>query len=47
MRKLTPRSLEKAKHIHTVWRDPDNDFGDDLPLNHHLQEHLAYVTSRP
>lgn len=47
MRKLAPRSLEKAKHIHTVWRDPDNDFGDDLPLNHHLQEHLAYVTSRP
>jgi hypothetical protein len=25
-----------ANHIHTVWRDPDNDFGDDI-----LAQHLA------
>jgi hypothetical protein len=36
----------EANHIHTVWRDPDNDFGDDLLLNHHLQDHLPYVVTR-
>ncbi len=36
----------EANHIHTVWRDPDNDFGDDLLLNHHVQEHLPYVVTR-
>ena len=35
----------EANHIHTVWRDPDNDFG-DLLLQHHLQEHLPYVVTR-
>jgi len=36
----------EANHIHTVWRDPDNDFGDDLLLNHYAQDHLPYVVSR-
>ena len=27
-----------ANHVHTVWRNPDGDFGDDL-LRHHLQTH--------
>jgi Protein of unknown function (DUF3500) len=37
---------EPANHIHTVWRDPDNDFGDDLLLRHHLEDHLPYVATR-
>ena len=37
---------DPATHIHTVWRDPDNDFGDDLLLRHHLQEHLPYTVTR-
>jgi len=36
----------EANHIHTVWRDPDNDFGDDLLLNHYAQDHLPYAVSR-
>jgi Protein of unknown function (DUF3500) len=36
----------EANHIHTVWRDPDNDFGDDLLLNHYALDHLPYVVSR-
>jgi hypothetical protein len=36
----------EGNHIHTVWRDPDNDFGDDLLLQHHLQDHLPYVVTR-
>lgn len=36
----------EGNHIHTVWRDPDNDFGDDLLLNHYAQDHLPYVVSR-
>jgi hypothetical protein len=36
----------EANHIHTVWRDPDNDFGDDLLLNHYAQDHLPYALSR-
>jgi hypothetical protein len=37
---------QPANHIHTVWRDPDNDFGDDLLLNHHAEHHLPYVVTR-
>ena len=36
----------EGNHIHTVWRDPDNDFGDDLLLTHYAQDHLPYVVSR-
>jgi hypothetical protein len=36
----------EANHIHTVWRDPDNDFGDDLLLDHYAREHLPYVVTR-
>jgi hypothetical protein len=37
----------EANHIHTVWRDPDNDFGDDLLLRHQLEDHvLPYAVSR-
>jgi hypothetical protein len=28
-----------GKHIHSVWRDPDNDFGDDLLAQHYRAEH--------
>jgi hypothetical protein len=38
--------LGEANHIHTVWRDPDNDFGDDLLLRHYAQEHLPYTVTR-
>jgi uncharacterized protein DUF3500 len=36
----------EGNHIHTVWRDPDNDFGDDVLLNHYAQDHLPYVVTR-
>jgi hypothetical protein len=36
----------EANHIHTVWRDPENDFGDDLLLRHYAQEHLPYAVTR-
>jgi hypothetical protein len=36
----------EGNHIHTVWRDPDNDFGDDLLLNHYAEDHLPYVITR-
>jgi Protein of unknown function (DUF3500) len=36
----------EGNHIHTVWRDPDNDFGDDLLLHHYAQDHLPYVATR-
>jgi len=35
-----------GNHIHTVWRDPENDFGDDLLLRHYTREHLPYVVTR-
>lgn len=38
--------LGEGNHIHTVWRDPDNDFGDDLLLSHYAQDHLPYVVTR-
>jgi hypothetical protein len=28
-----------GKHIHSVWRDPDNDFGDDILARHYQTEH--------
>jgi Protein of unknown function (DUF3500) len=33
-------SEDNANHIHSVWRDPRNDFGADLLLQHVLAEHL-------
>jgi hypothetical protein len=36
----------EGNHIHTVWRDPANDFGDDLLMRHYAQEHLPYVVTR-
>lgn len=36
----------EGNHIHTVWRDPENDFGDDLLLRHYAQEHLPYAVTR-
>ena len=30
-----------ANHIHSVWRDPANDFGLDLLRSHHQQQHIA------
>jgi hypothetical protein len=36
----------EGNHIHTVWRDPDNDFGDDLLLRHYADDHLPYVVTR-
>ena len=30
-----------ANHIHTVWRDPNGDFGDDLLAEHHARHHSA------
>jgi hypothetical protein len=36
----------EANHIHTVWRDPDNDFGDDLLMQHYASDHLPYVVTR-
>ena len=28
---------DKANHVHSVWRDPSNDFGADLLIQHHLE----------
>jgi hypothetical protein len=36
----------EGNHIHTVWRDPANDFGDDLLMRHYAQDHLPYVETR-
>ncbi|MCK8646706.1 DUF3500 domain-containing protein [Mycobacterium colombiense] len=33
-------SEDNANHIHTVWRDMENDFGEDLLLEHVVQHHL-------
>ena len=30
-----------ANHVHTVWRDPDGDFGEDALLNHRVRSHGA------
>jgi hypothetical protein len=28
---------DNANHVHSVWRDPVNDFGADLLIQHHLE----------
>ncbi|TMK88695.1 MAG: DUF3500 domain-containing protein, partial [Actinobacteria bacterium] len=30
-----------ANHAHSVWRDPGNDFGDDLLRRHLAEDHSA------
>lgn len=30
---------DNANHVHSVWRDPVNDFGADLLVEHYLQQH--------
>ncbi len=30
---------DDGNHIHTVWRDPENDFGEDLLATHYAQDH--------
>jgi hypothetical protein len=32
---------DNANHIHSVWRDPENDFGEDLLMKHLIEEHGA------
>ena len=33
---------DEANHVHSVWRDPSNDFGADLLIRHHLEhDHTA------
>lgn len=36
---------DNANHVHTVWRDPTNDFGDDLLTRHYLERHIAEADS--
>ena len=31
-----------ANHVHSVWRDPSGDFGEDDLRLHHLQSHMAH-----
>ncbi|MBJ7601854.1 MAG: DUF3500 domain-containing protein [Candidatus Dormibacteraeota bacterium] len=35
---------DNANHVHSVWRDPSNDFGDDLLIQHHLEH--THTSSR-
>jgi hypothetical protein len=37
-----------GNHIHTVWRDPNNDFGDDFLARHHAEahEHTPFLIDR-
>ena len=28
-----------ANHIHSVWRDPDNDFGKGILVHHYVHHH--------
>jgi hypothetical protein len=37
---------DDGNHIHTVWRDPDNDFGVDLLASHYAAEHDAFHRDR-
>lgn len=37
---------DNANHVHTVWRDPVNDFGDDLLTRHYLAHHVVASDSR-
>jgi len=34
---------DDANHVHSVWRDPANDFGRDLLIDHYLAEHGSAV----
>ena len=34
-------SEDNANHVHSVWRDPENDFGEDLLMKHLIKEHGA------
>lgn len=36
---------DNANHVHTVWRDPTNDFGDDLLTRHYLENHVHALDS--
>jgi Protein of unknown function (DUF3500) len=36
---------DQANHVHTVWRDPGNDFGDDL-LTQYYRDHHALTSVR-
>ena len=33
-----------ANHIHSVWRDPDGDFGDDVLRRHYALDHVKPTT---
>ena len=37
---------DDGNHIHTVWRDPDNDFGVDLLAEHYANDHDAFHRGR-
>ncbi len=37
---------DNGNHIHTVWRDPDNDFGEDLLARHYAEDHDAFHRGR-
>jgi len=37
----------RANHIHTVWRDPEGDFGGDLLREHLRNHHADAATNRP
>lgn len=37
---------DDGNHIHTVWRDPDNDFGQDLLARHYEHDHDAFHRDR-
>ena len=37
---------DNANHVHSVWRDPSNDFGADLLMQHHLaHDHTAAASA--
>ena len=36
---------DNANHVHSVWRDPSNDFGADLLMQHHLAHDHAAAAS--
>jgi hypothetical protein len=39
---------DDANHVHSVWRDPSNDFGADLLIQHHLDhDHTGRPTDGP
>ena len=40
-------SQDDANHIHTVWRDLENDFGGDLLRRHHARSHTSTKPAPP